>query len=76
MKIFFDTEFTDFQNGKLISAGFVTEAGREFYVELTDTLRERDCTTFVLDTVLPLLVGGNVAMREAEAARQATKGRE
>ncbi|MDZ4201914.1 MAG: hypothetical protein U1C96_07200 [Gallionella sp.] len=68
MKIFLDAEFTDFQNSKLISAGFVTDAGEELYVELTDTWREKDCSTFVLDTVLPLLEGGDVAMTEAEAA--------
>lgn len=67
-RIFLDCEFTDFRNSKLISAGFVTADGREFYFELTDTWRERDCTTFVLDTVLPLLEGGDIAMPEAEAA--------
>jgi len=36
MRIFLDTEFTDFQNAHLISIGLVAEDGREFYAELFD----------------------------------------
>jgi hypothetical protein len=54
MKIFLDTEFTDFVNSELISIGIVDENGREFYAELTDFRREA-CSEFVVETVLPLL---------------------
>lgn len=62
MKIYFDTEFTSLDGNvgwDMISAGFVAEDGREFYVEITDFLRE-DCSQFVLATVLPLLGKGDV----------------
>lgn len=56
MKVFIDTEFTDFKNSRLISIGLVTEDGeRSFYAELTDNFTEADCSYFVLETVLPLL---------------------
>ena len=54
MKLFLDTEFTDFVDSELISIGIVDENGREFYAELTDFRREA-CSGFVVDTVLPLL---------------------
>ena len=54
MKLFCDTEFTDFIDCELISIGIVDENGREFYAEVTDFARER-CSGFVVETVLPLL---------------------
>lgn len=54
MKIFLDTEFTDFSNSQLISLGLVDENGREFYAESTSFNRE-DCSQFVIEIVLPLL---------------------
>lgn len=56
MKVFIDTEFTDFQHPRLISIALVTEDGeRSFYAELTDNYTQDDCSYFVLETVLPLL---------------------
>lgn len=56
MKVFIDTEFTDFKDSRLISIGLVTEDGeRSFYAELTDNYTQDDCSYFVLETVLPLL---------------------
>lgn len=55
MRVFLDTEFTDFVTPKLISCGFVAENGSEFYVELADGWRTDRCSEFVVDTVLPLL---------------------
>lgn len=56
MKVFIDTEFTDFKDSKLISIALVTEDGeRSFYAELTDNYTQDDCSYFVLETVLPLL---------------------
>lgn len=61
MKIYYDTEFTSLDglaDRDMISAGFVAEDGREWYIEITDFLRE-DCSPFVVDTVLPLLGKGD-----------------
>ena len=42
MKLFLDCEFTQLNQGtKLISLALVSEAGDEFYVELTDTYQLR-----------------------------------
>ena len=54
MKLFLDTEFTDFTDPELISIGIVDENGREFYGESISFRRER-CSSFVVETVLPLL---------------------
>lgn len=61
LRIFFDTEFTDLGiKPRLISIGVVSEDGREFYAELTDTWQPEHCSRnpFVLESVLPLLEGG------------------
>jgi hypothetical protein len=56
MRVFADTEFTSsFGDGVLISAGLVTEDGRECYVELADGWTLDECTSFVHEVVLPLL---------------------
>ena len=60
MRVFLDTEFTDFvgvvHDPALISIGLVTEDGKyTFYVELTDNYTEDMCSYFVIENVLPLL---------------------
>lgn len=56
MKIFLDCEFTQLnQASKLISLALVSESGKEFYVELTDTYSVEDCSEFVIQNVLPQL---------------------
>lgn len=72
--VFFDTEFTDMRDmakAGLISVGLISEReGREFYAELTDTWDKVICSRFVIDTVLPLLEGGDYQMGvETLAAR-------
>lgn len=54
MRVFIDTEFTDFTDAELISFGAVADDGREFYAELTDFDRSR-CSDFVRAIVLPKL---------------------
>lgn len=54
MRLFLDTEFTDFIDCELISVGIVSEDGREFYAERNDFNRSK-CSDFVMDAVLPLL---------------------
>lgn len=74
MNVFFDTEFTSLEkkhgNRYLISIGCVAEDGREFYAELTDTWDEHLCSLFVLETVLPLLEGGDFEMGVTELAER------
>jgi len=54
VRLFLDTEFTDFIDSELISIGIVDENGREFYAESTSFRREA-CSVFVNEIVLPLL---------------------
>ncbi|WP_411565321.1 hypothetical protein ACLIN3_16480 [Pseudomonas orientalis] len=56
MKVFLDCEFTQLnRDTKLISLALVSEAGHEYYVELTDTYLVGDCSDFVIQNVLPQL---------------------
>lgn len=55
MRIFYDTEFTKLNAwAQLLSAGFVTETGQEFYIEF-DGVGRHECSEFVLDVVYPML---------------------
>ncbi|MFM0091989.1 3'-5' exoribonuclease [Paraburkholderia sediminicola] len=54
MRIFVDTEFTDFLDCDLISIALVADDGHEFYAERTDFDR-RACSAFVEEAVLPQL---------------------
>lgn len=56
MRLFLDCEFTQLnRDTKLISLALVSEAGHEYYVELTDTYLVGDCSDFVIQNVLPQL---------------------
>lgn len=54
MKIFIDTEFTDFIDTDLISIGMVADDDRQFYGERSDFDRTT-CSAFVREAVLPQL---------------------
>lgn len=55
MRIFYDTEFTSLTaQAQLLSAGFVSELGQEFYIEF-DGVPKHACSPFVHQVVLPLL---------------------
>jgi hypothetical protein len=56
LRIFIDTEFTDFVDLDLISIALVADADppKEFYVEITDFDRSL-CNDFVVANILPLL---------------------
>ncbi|MDS0862666.1 3'-5' exoribonuclease [Burkholderia pseudomultivorans] len=54
MRIFVDTEFTDFIDCNLISVALVADDGQEFYAECNDFDR-RACSAFVHEAVLPQL---------------------
>jgi hypothetical protein len=54
VKLFLDCEFTQLnRDTKLISLALVSEAGDEYYVELTDTFLVKECSEFVIENVLP-----------------------
>lgn len=56
VKLFLDCEFSQLnRDAKLISLALVSEAGHEYYVELTDTYLVGDCSDFVIHNVLPQL---------------------
>lgn len=52
MRVFFDTEFSAFRDGRLLSVGLVAEDGRERYVELPGDGLNRDVSDFVRSHVL------------------------
>lgn len=56
-RVYLDTEFTSLNRStsQLISLALVIFKGQEFYVELTDTWAESDCSDFVRSIVLPQL---------------------
>ena len=77
MKLFLDCEFTQLnQDTKLISLALVSEAGDEFYVELTDTYKIEDCCDFVIQHVLPQLslTRYGMSLVDAQAALSAFLG--
>lgn len=53
IKIFIDTEFTDFLTPCLISIGMAAASGEEFYAEVP--YPDKKCSAFVRETVIPLL---------------------
>lgn len=61
MLVFLDTEFTDLDSPRLISIGLVAQDGQQFYGELTDW-EPQECSSFVIETVLPHLEGGAATM--------------
>lgn len=53
MHIFFDTEFTQFRNGQLLSVGLVSDADDELVVEIHDPLRHATASKFCQGVVIP-----------------------
>jgi hypothetical protein len=53
MQIFFDTEFTQFRDGQLLSVGLVSDADDELVVEIHDPLRHAMASKFCQDVVIP-----------------------
>ena len=53
MRIYFDTEFTQFRDGQLLSAGFVADDDRFFYVEIDEPSRKKGASEFCELNVLP-----------------------
>lgn len=53
LKVFVDTEFTNFIDPHLISIGLVAASGEEFYAEVPYPLG--NCSQFVREVVIPLL---------------------
>jgi hypothetical protein len=53
LKVFLDTEFTDFIDPHLISMGMAAESGEKFYAEVP--YPDKECSAFVREAVIPLL---------------------
>lgn len=75
INIFFDTEFSHLQGpldpepAVLISIGCVSQDDRKFYAE-SSSFQVEHCSEFVVQTVLPLLEGGDVSMPYTMIAKQ------
>lgn len=73
MKVYFDTEFTTLNSLEcpaLLSIGCVASNGAEFYREFSTGWTRGQCSQFVIDTVLPLMQGGEFLMSEARIAKE------
>lgn len=59
MRVWMDTEFSDFQHPKLLSAGLVSESGDELYVVIAEGQQggwqRSDCSEWVTAQILPML---------------------
>jgi hypothetical protein len=53
VRIFFDTEFTQFRDGELLSVGLVSDADDELIVEIHDAARLARANDFCRDVVIP-----------------------
>lgn len=75
INVFFDCEFTKLQlpldpePNELISIGCISEDGKQFYAE-NSCYEVRNCSDFVVETVLPLLEGGKYLIHYSELAKQ------
>lgn len=54
MRVYLDTEFTQFTQPHLISLGLAAEDGREFYAVMKEYPRQQ-CSEFVREIVLPII---------------------
>lgn len=72
MRVFFDTEFTEFRDGQLLSAGFVSDDDRSLYVEVDEPARRAAASDFCQVHVLPQfgLVPGSAVDSDVEAGRR------
>ncbi|MBC7751149.1 MAG: 3'-5' exoribonuclease [Candidatus Saccharibacteria bacterium] len=76
INIFFDCEFTKLQQpldpepNEMISIGCISADGKQFYAENATALaRSEYFSEFVVETVIPLLQGGEHQMRYADIAK-------
>lgn len=68
MRVFIDTEFTDFAMPELISLGMAGEFEEECYIEVPFAMAR--CSDFVLDVVIPQLGKDPHAFCETENLRE------
>lgn len=54
MRVYLDTEFTQFTQPQLISIGLVADSGREFYAVMKN-FPLKQCSAFVREVVLPII---------------------
>lgn len=68
IRLYLDTEFTQLNLSRLlISLALVSDGGHEFYVEITDTWADSDCSDFVKSVVLPQLNPGKHGLTFSES---------
>lgn len=75
MNIFFDTEFTQFRDGELLSIGLVSDDDRQLYVEIDDARLHRRASDFCQEVVLSqfgLVPGAQVRSDKEAGERIAT----
>ena len=72
--VYFDCEFSGLSKSinfiKLISAGFLTEDGKELYFELHDNFENSDCNDFTKKMILPHLIRSSHGMSNIQAAQK------
>ena len=70
MNVFFDTEFSGLNSDpRLLSIGLVADTGEELYIEFVDGWAEENCSSWVLEHVVPMLGNGERLTRTAAASR-------
>ena len=75
LRIFLDTEFTQFRDGQLLSLGLVTDDGRELYVEISDPVRHARASNFCKGEVISQfgLVPGSAVRDDAAVGVRVAK---
>lgn len=71
MLLFLDTEFSSFEDPRLLSVGLIAQTGEECYVELApgpESWQRDACSGFVRSVVLPLFEGPALSRPAARAA--------
>jgi hypothetical protein len=74
MQLYFDTEFSQFRDGKLLSIGFVSDDDHTLYLEVDEPCRHRASSDFCIQHVLSqfgLVAGAKVTSDEQAGERVA-----
>ena len=68
MRVYLDTEFTQFTQPQLISIGLAAEDGREFYA-VSKSFSLEQCSAFVRNVVLPIIEDWPIATLDRRELR-------
>lgn len=72
MRVYLDTEFTQFTQPQLISIGLVADDGREFYAVMK-SVPFQQCSAFVREIVLPIIEHWPSATLDRRELRQSLR---